>query len=195
MNSSNQAQLPLDFEKVKEEPSKPENGKLQLNQYKRFHYPKTKERDDGSVKPGAISKGIILRWSVTNVVVRATPKKDVLRGIYTWPSRRSRKSKRTKNKNKKKKIQRRNTKRLMIVVKKWNSGKKKKMDNVLHEDGSRGLHRQLPIRNGQNGVWEAVSSEMENGKENSYGFTFEKTQTIWLPPTLMRKVWRGNKWP
>ena len=53
-----------------------------------------------------------------------TPKKDVLRGIYTWPSRRSRKSKRTKNK--KKKIQRRNTKRLMIVVKKWNSGKKEK---------------------------------------------------------------------
>ena len=48
------------------------------------------------------------------------------------------------------------------------------MDNVLHEDGSRGLHRRLSIRNGQIGVLAAVPSEMENGKDNSYGFTFKK---------------------
>ena len=40
--NSNQAQLPLQLDKVKEESSKPENGKLQLNQYKRFYYPKKK---------------------------------------------------------------------------------------------------------------------------------------------------------
>ena len=43
--------------------------------------------------------------------------------------------------------------------------------------------------------FEKQNLPMENGKENSYGFTFEKTQTIRLPPTSMRKVWRGNKWP
>ena len=37
-------------------------------------------------------------------------------------------------------------------------------------------------------------SEMENGKENSYGSTFKKAQTIRLPPTSMRKMWRGSKW-
>ena len=42
LNSSNQAQLPLQFDEVKEEPSKSENGKLQLNQCKRFHWPKKK---------------------------------------------------------------------------------------------------------------------------------------------------------
>ena len=42
LNSSNQAHLPLQFDEVKEEPSKSENGKLQLNQCKRFHWPKKK---------------------------------------------------------------------------------------------------------------------------------------------------------
>ena len=61
LNSSNQAQLPLQLEEVKEESSKPENGKLQLNQYKRFHYPKKKGKRCWKCKAYFISKGIVLR--------------------------------------------------------------------------------------------------------------------------------------
>ena len=124
LNSSNQAQLPLQLEEVKEEPLKPEDGKLQLNQYKRFHYPRKKGKTCWKCKAWGHFKRNCPQMKCyycgcQGLTKKRCFKRDLHLGIQTL-----KKKKRTKNK--KKKIQRRKTKPLMIVVKKWNSGKKEK---------------------------------------------------------------------